>query len=168
MPAIPVTTKFCWVRVVGDRVLVSGHGPEQQGGTPSGPFSRVPDAVSFEQAQQSARLAALAVIAGVEQAVGDLDRIDAWLTVTGYVQAEPGHPQTTAVLNSFSAVVLDVFGPSIGQHARDRHRRGRVAAEPSRRRRCRVACRRRLTGPQRMRWVHPVLPGHSRAVNAAR
>jgi enamine deaminase RidA (YjgF/YER057c/UK114 family) len=116
--AMPVTTTFSWVRVLGDRVLVSGHGPQQQDGTPAGPFGRVPDAVSLEQAQQSARLAALAVIAGVEQAVGDLDRIDAWLTVTGFVQAEAGYPQTTAVLNSFSEVVMNVFGPSIGQHAR--------------------------------------------------
>ena len=36
-----------------------------------------PDQVSLEQAQQSARLAALAVIASVEGAVEDLDRIDA-------------------------------------------------------------------------------------------
>ncbi|PRY50262.1 enamine deaminase RidA (YjgF/YER057c/UK114 family) [Geodermatophilus tzadiensis] len=117
-PAMPVTTSFSWVRVLGNRVLVSGHGAQQPDGAPAGPFGRVPDAVSLEQAQQSARLAALAVIASVEQAVGDLDRIDAWLTVTGFVQAEAGYPKTTAVLNSFSEVVLDVFGPSIGQHAR--------------------------------------------------
>lgn len=116
--AMPVTTNFSWVRVFGDRVLVSGHGPQQPDGTPAGPFGRVPDLVSLEQAQQSARLAALSVMAGVEQAVGDLDRIDAWLTVTGFVQAEPGYPKTTAVLNSFSEVVLDVFGPVVGQHAR--------------------------------------------------
>jgi len=115
---MPVITTFRWVRVVGDRVLVSGHGPQQQDGSPAGPLGRVPDAVSLEQAQQSARLAALAVTAGVERTVGDLDRMDAWLTVTGYVQAEAGHPLTTAVLNGFSEAVLDVFGPSIGQHAR--------------------------------------------------
>lgn len=117
-PAMPVTTTFSWVRVVRDRVLVSGHGPQQPDGTPAGPFGRVPDPVSLEQAQQSARLAALAVLAGVERAVGDLDRVDAWLTVTGFVQAEPGYARTTAVLNSFSEVVLDVFGPAVGQHAR--------------------------------------------------
>ena len=58
------------------------------------------------------------MIASIEQAVGDLDRIDAWLTVTGFVQAEAGYPKTTAVLSSFSEPVLDVFGPAIGQHAR--------------------------------------------------
>jgi enamine deaminase RidA (YjgF/YER057c/UK114 family) len=117
-PAMPVTTTFSWVRVVGPRVLVSGHGPENPDGSPAGPHGRVPDRVSLEEAQQSARLAALAVIAGVEKAVGDLDRVDAWLTVTGFVQAEPGYDRTTAVLNSFSEVVLAVFGPEVGQHAR--------------------------------------------------
>ena len=74
--------------------------------------------MSLEQAQHSARLAALAVIASVEHAVGDLDRVHAWLSVTGLVQAQPGYAQTTAVLNSFSEVVLDVFGASVGAHAR--------------------------------------------------
>ncbi len=39
------------------------------------------------------------------------------MTVTGFVQAEPGCAGTTAVLNSFSDVVLGVFG-SVGEHAR--------------------------------------------------
>jgi len=58
------------------------------------------------------------VIASLEDAVGDLDRIDAWLSVTGFVQAQPGYARTTSVLNSFSEVVLDVFGASAGAHAR--------------------------------------------------
>jgi enamine deaminase RidA (YjgF/YER057c/UK114 family) len=123
LPAAPqlpagVVATFSWVRVHADRVLVSGHGPLNPDGTPAGPFGRVPDEVSLEEAQQSARLAALSVMAGVEQAVGDLDRIDAWLSVTGFVQAQPGYAKTTAVLNGFSEVVLDVFGSSVGTHAR--------------------------------------------------
>lgn len=60
----------------------------------------------------------MSVIASVQRAVGDLDRVDAWLTVSGFVNAAPGYPQTTAVLNAFSEVVLDVFGSTIGDHAR--------------------------------------------------
>ena len=123
LPAVPkmpahVTTTFSWVRVLGDRVLVSGHGPQQADGSPAGPFGRVPDVVTAEQAMQSARLAALSVLSSVRAAVGDLDRIAAWATVTGFVQAEPGYAQTTAIINSFSQVIIDVFGASAGQHAR--------------------------------------------------
>ncbi len=113
-----VVTTFAWVRVSGDRVLVSGHGPTQPDGSPAGPYGRVPDQVTLEQAQQSARLTALSVLASLRRTLGDLDQISAWLTVSGYVQAEPGYDKTTAVLNAFSQVVLDVFGEEIGTHAR--------------------------------------------------
>ncbi|QQZ13794.1 MULTISPECIES: RidA family protein [Rhodococcus] len=113
-----VELPFSWVRVHGRRALVVGHGPLAEDGTPAGPFGSVPADVSAADATHSARLTALAVLAGVRRAVGDLNRIDAWLTVTGFVNAEPGYEQTTAVLNGFSEVVLDVFGPDIGGHAR--------------------------------------------------
>ncbi|MBA8794618.1 enamine deaminase RidA (YjgF/YER057c/UK114 family) [Friedmanniella endophytica] len=123
LPACPVMPPnvrvwFSWVRVVGTRVLVSGHGAQQSDGSPMGPFGRVPDVVSLEQAQQSARVAALSVLASVRQAIGDLDRIEAWLSVSGFVNAQPGYPATTAVVNGFSEVVLDVFGEQVGAHAR--------------------------------------------------
>lgn len=117
LPASHVTS-FSWVRVLGDRVLVSGHGPQRPDGSPAGPFGRVPDVVGPEAACRSARLAALSVLASVRRAVGDLDRIDAWVTVSGFVQAAPGYDRTTAVLNAFSEVVVDVFGPVVGDHAR--------------------------------------------------
>src|SRR5664279_3034675 len=44
--------------------------------------------------------------------------VSAWVMVSGFVNSEPGYAQTTAVLNAFSEVVVDVFGPVIGDHAR--------------------------------------------------
>lgn len=117
LPPSAVTT-FAWVRALGNRVLVSGHGPVGVDGAPAAPFGRVPDQVDLDQAKQSARLTAASVIANVERAIGDLSRVDAWVTVTGFVQAEPGYAHTTAVLNAFSEVVIGVFGQEIGEHAR--------------------------------------------------
>ncbi|GAA3612410.1 hypothetical protein GCM10022236_12710 [Microlunatus ginsengisoli] len=88
-----VRISFSWVRVVGSRVIVSGHGAQAPDGSPQGPFGRVPDVVSLEQAQLSARAAALSVISSVQRAIGDLDRIEAWLSVSGYVNATPGYPK---------------------------------------------------------------------------
>jgi enamine deaminase RidA (YjgF/YER057c/UK114 family) len=123
LPAVPkmpagIATTFSWVRILGDRVLVSGHGPQDPDGSPAGPFGRVPDQVTADQAMESARRAALSVLASVRAAAGGLDQIAAWATVTGFVQAEPGYAQTTAIINSFSQVLFDVFGPTTGQHAR--------------------------------------------------
>lgn len=113
-----VTISFEWVRVHDRRAYVSGHGPLAEDGTPAGPFGKVPSEVSLEEAQRSARLAALAVLASLRAAIGDLDRISAWTTVDGFVNADPGYAQTTSVLNPFSDVLLEVFGPDVGAHAR--------------------------------------------------
>ncbi len=38
--------------------------------------------------------------------------------VYGMVNADPGYPQTTNVINGFSDLILDLYGPDAGQHAR--------------------------------------------------
>ena len=113
-----VTIPFEWVRVYASRAYVSGHGPLAEDGTPAGPFGKVPSEVSLDEAQQSARLTALAVLASLRSAIGDLDRIAAWTMVNGFVNADPGYAQTTLVLNPFSDLLLAVFGPEVGSHAR--------------------------------------------------
>jgi enamine deaminase RidA (YjgF/YER057c/UK114 family) len=113
-----ITVSFEWVRVRERRAFVSGHGPLAEDGSPAGPFGKVPTEVSLEEAQQSARLAALAMLASLRTALGDLDRIAAWTIVNGYVNAEPGYAHTTLVLNPFSDLILEVFGPDVGAHAR--------------------------------------------------
>jgi enamine deaminase RidA (YjgF/YER057c/UK114 family) len=113
-----VTIPFAWVRVHGIRAFVSGHGALAADGTPLGPFGRVPSEVSVEDAQASARAAALAMLASLKHAIGDLDRVAAWLTVSGNVNADPGYAQTTLVVNPASELLIDLFGSDVGAHAR--------------------------------------------------
>lgn len=40
------------------------------------------------------------------------------MVVNGMVNADPGYPQTTLAINGFSELILDLYGPEIGQHAR--------------------------------------------------
>jgi enamine deaminase RidA (YjgF/YER057c/UK114 family) len=103
------TFSFDWVRVRGNRVHVSGHSPQLADGSLAGPFGAATDA---------ARDTALAVLGSVRRAIGDLDRISAWLTVSGMVNADHGFTQTTTVINGFSDLVLQIFGPEVGAHAR--------------------------------------------------
>ena len=74
--------------------------------------------MSLEAAQEAARLTALAVLAGLKEAIGELDRISGWAMVNGFVNADPGYAQTTLVLNPFSDLLLKVFGRDVGAHAR--------------------------------------------------
>ena len=65
------------VRIIGDRAIVSGHGPQATDGSVAGPLGRVPDEVTVEQAYESARLTGLSILADLQRALGDLDRIAA-------------------------------------------------------------------------------------------
>ena len=51
----------------------------------------------MEQARESARGAAVAMLGSLNRALGDLDRVTAWLMVYGMVNADPGYPETTNV-----------------------------------------------------------------------
>ncbi len=117
-PPPGVRIRFRWARVRDNRVFLSGHGPVDADGVVVGPFGKVPIEVSLEDAESSARRAALAMFGSLKRSLGDLDRVTAWLTINGMVNAEPGYPHTTAVMNAFSELVLDVFGPVVGEHAR--------------------------------------------------
>lgn len=113
-----VKIPFAWVRLHGDRAYVSGHGPLNRDGSPAGPFGRVGAEVSAEQGYTAARLATLAVLSSLKRALGDLDRIAAWLVVSGMVNVAPGFTQTTNVINGCSDLLLEVFGSEVGTHAR--------------------------------------------------
>jgi hypothetical protein len=113
-----VVLPFRMVRVVGDRALVSGHGPQGPDGRVAGPLGKVGADLGEEAAYQSARLTALSMLASLERELGDLDRIVAWLRVFGMVQSAPGFQRQPAVINGFSDLVLSVFGEDIGAHAR--------------------------------------------------
>lgn len=113
-----VQLPFPWVRVVGARAVFSGHGPLLPDGSLAQPRGRVGAEVSPEQAYQSARLTALAVLASLQQALGSLDRISAWVRVFGMVNTAPGFNRQPAVINGFSDLILEVFGPQCGAHAR--------------------------------------------------
>ncbi len=112
-----IAIPFAWVRVHRNNAYISGHGALYNG-APTGPFGKVPSGVSLEQAQHSARQATLAILAGLKAALGDLDRITAWLTVTGFVNADPGYHRTTLVLNPCSELLVELWGSDAGSHAR--------------------------------------------------
>ncbi len=119
-PRLPpgIQISFAWVRIRGTRAYVSGHGPLNPDGSVAGPFGKVEAEVSPEQAYQAARATALSVLASLRRAIGDLDRVTAWLMVHGMVNAVPGSTASTNALNGFSDLILELYGPDAGQHAR--------------------------------------------------
>ena len=119
-PQLPpgLELSFAWVRVRGDRAYVSGHGALNPDGSLSGPFGKVGADVSPEEGYEAAKGAALSVLSSLKRELGDLDRITAWLTVHGLVNAAPDFGGTTTVLDGFSDLILALYGPEAGTHAR--------------------------------------------------
>jgi enamine deaminase RidA (YjgF/YER057c/UK114 family) len=109
---------FPWVRLWPGRAFVSGHGPLQPDGTLTPLLGKVGADVSQEQAYQAARATGLAVVSSLRRALGDLDRVTGWLRVFGMVNTAPGFTKTPAVINGFSDLILDLWGPDAGAHAR--------------------------------------------------
>jgi enamine deaminase RidA (YjgF/YER057c/UK114 family) len=113
-----VVVPFSWVRVRGHRAIVSGHVGLQPDGTIAGPLGKVGAEVSEQQGYQAARLTGLAILASLQRELGDLDRITAWLRVFGMVNGAPGFDRYPLVINGFSDLIIELFGPERGGHAR--------------------------------------------------
>ena len=109
---------FAQVRIRSNRVYISGHGPQNPDGSVAKPLGKVGAEVSVEEGYQAARLVALAILSDLKRALGDLDRVTAWLRVFGMVNSAPGFSQQPAVINGFSDLILELYGPEAGQHAR--------------------------------------------------
>lgn len=117
-----VKTPFTWVRIRGNKAYISGHGPQNQDGSVAGPFGKVGEEqeceVSVEQAYQAAKLAGLSMLGSLKRELGNLDLVTAWLQVRGMVNTVAGFTQTTDVINGFSDLILTLYGPELGMHAR--------------------------------------------------
>lgn len=109
---------FPWIRIVGARALISGHGPTTADGSIAHPLGKVGGEVTLDQGYAAARLTALAILGSLKRELGDLDRIAAWTRVFGMVNSAPGFNRQPAVINGFTDLILDVFGPEKGAHAR--------------------------------------------------
>jgi enamine deaminase RidA (YjgF/YER057c/UK114 family) len=113
-----VTLPFPWVRVHGSRAFISGHGPQNADGSLARPLGKVGAEVTLDQARVAARLVGLSILASLKRELGDLDRISAWLRVLGMVNSAPGFNQQPSVINGFTDLIVQLYGPQRGQHAR--------------------------------------------------
>lgn len=118
VPPPGVVLPFSFVRIVGDRAVFSGHGPQSPDGTVAGPFGQVGSDVSVDDAYAAARSTALSILGSLHRALGDLDRIVGWVRVFGMVNSAPGFDRQPAVINGCSDLLLELFGPEVGAHTR--------------------------------------------------
>ena len=113
-----VKLPFSFVRVHGGIAYVSGHGPQAPDGAVAGPFGKVGADVTVEQGYDAAKLVALSMLGSLKRALGDLDRVSAWLRLHGMVNCARDFTQQPAVINGCSDLILALYGAERGAHAR--------------------------------------------------
>ena len=117
-PPPGIVLPFKFVRVLGNRAYVAGHGPQNPDGSLAEPRGKVGRDVTPERAYELARLTALAMLGSLKRELGDLDRVRAWARVFGMVSSAPGFTRQPSVINGFSELVLELYGLERGAHSR--------------------------------------------------
>ena len=109
---------FRFVRLIGRRALISGHGPQNADGSIATPLGKLGRELSVEQGYVAARQTAMAILGSLKRTLGDLDRVTAWVRVFGMVNSAPGFDRQPSVINGFSDLILELYGPEVGAHVR--------------------------------------------------
>ncbi len=113
-----VRLPFEFVRIVDHRAFISGHAPQLADGTLAPPFGKVGSDLTVDEGYTAARLTTLALLGSLKRALGDLDRVKTWCRIFGMVNSAPGFTMQPKVINGCSDLILELYGPERGAHAR--------------------------------------------------
>jgi len=111
-PAPPPAGVYKPVLVVGNFLYISGQGPMLNDGTLY--TGRVGDSLSLEQGKDAARQVALTMLATITTHFGDVNRIKRLVKTLGMVNCTPDFSSQPLVINGYSELMSEVFGPENG------------------------------------------------------
>ena len=109
---------FALINRRGTRLLFSGHPKTAPDGGIGGPYGMLGRDMDTEAGYAAARDIGLSVLANIKAEIGELSRIAGFMRVFGMVASTPDFTQQHLVVNGFSDLVIEVFGPDVGRHAR--------------------------------------------------
>ncbi|MGI6574848.1 MAG: RidA family protein [bacterium] len=116
---IPATFKpsgsYVPAQIAGNIIYASGQTGKKDGKLQH--RGKLGAEISLEEGYEAARLAMVNCLGGLKAVLGDLDRIERIVRVTGYVASAPGFNEQPKVINGASDLLLEVFGTK-GEHAR--------------------------------------------------
>ncbi|WP_342642427.1 RidA family protein [Rhodoligotrophos ferricapiens] len=97
----------------GEILFLSGHTAGMRDGKVLYPGVLGKD-VSIEQGYEAARLTGLNCLAGIKEAIGDLDRVTGLIRSLNFVACAPGFTEPHLVASGLTDLFADVFGEEIG------------------------------------------------------
>jgi enamine deaminase RidA (YjgF/YER057c/UK114 family) len=114
-PPAPVANFVTAVRE-DNLLFLSGQGPLEASGLEH--HGKVGEDVTVEEAYWHARITAVNLLAVIHDTLGSLDRVRRIVKVFGMVNAAPLFTDHPKVINGCSDLFIEVFGETIGRHAR--------------------------------------------------
>ncbi len=112
--ARPPVANYVPYVITGNLLFISG----QVSMTPEGLIKgRLGEDVSLEDGQKAARVCAINLIAQMQAALGDLERVTRIVKLGGFVNAAKDFVDIPKVVNGCSDLMVEVFGDK-GRHAR--------------------------------------------------
>ena len=102
--------------VQGNLAYVSGHGPVRSDETMI--TGRVGADMDAAEAKLAARQVGLAILASLRKRFGSLDRVKRLVKSLGMVNATPDFGEHPQVINGYSELMAEVFGPENGVGSR--------------------------------------------------
>jgi enamine deaminase RidA (YjgF/YER057c/UK114 family) len=115
-PPAPMANYVTAVRV-GNLLFLAGHGPIR-GSDGRMARGKVGKDLSTEQGAQVAREVGLNLLATTKANLGSLDKVKRIVKVLGMVNCTDDFGDQPKVINGFSDLMVEVFGDTIGKHAR--------------------------------------------------
>ena len=102
----------------GALLFLSGHGPVRgKEGKPS-VTGKVGKELTLEQGYQAARDVGIALLSTTRAALGSLDKVKRVVKVLGMVNCAEDFGDQPKVMNGFSDLMVEIFGETVGRHAR--------------------------------------------------
>jgi len=111
-PAPPPAGLYKPVLIVNHFLYISGQGPMQNDGSLI--VGRTGHDMTIEEAKLAARQVALTMLSTIQTHFGDIDKIKRIVKTLGMVNSTPDFDQQPLVINGFSELMADIFGPDKG------------------------------------------------------
>tara|TARA_R110000868_G_scaffold2322_1_gene17352 strand:+ start:2189 stop:2656 length:468 start_codon:yes stop_codon:yes gene_type:complete len=111
-PAPPPAGLYKPVLVIDHFLYISGQGPMQNDGSLI--IGRAGHDMTMEEAKVAARQVALTMLSTIQTHFGDIDKIKRIVKTLGMVNSTPDFGQQPLVINGFSELMADIFGPDNG------------------------------------------------------
>jgi enamine deaminase RidA (YjgF/YER057c/UK114 family) len=102
--------------LAGNLLFMSGVGPRRDDG--SSITGKVGGDMTIEEGYAAARVVGLNMLANIRAVLGSLDRVERVVKVLGMVNSTPDFNDMPKVVNGFSDLFVEVFGPERGRGAR--------------------------------------------------